>query len=158
MSQDPGSRSDLWGGAVWVALGAIVVVESVRMERFESMGATLYTYPGFIPGLIGALVALLGLVLMARGWRKRQVVAESEPIFNARVWIALAASLVYCLVLLAHVHFVGATAIFVAVFTWLFSEGAGSPARRVLGACASGVITALVVYFVFQEIFLVRLP
>ncbi len=158
MSRGSGSRSDLMGGAVWVALGAIVVVESLRMERFEAMGSTVYTYPGFIPGLIGALVALLGLALMARGWRARDVAGNSDPLFNRRVVIALAASLAYCLVLLSHVHFVLATAVFVTVFTYLFSDTDRTASRRLITAGASGVITALVVYFVFQEIFLVRLP
>lgn len=52
MSQASGSRSDLWGGAVWIAVGAAIAFESLRMERFESMGATAYTYPGFVPGLM----------------------------------------------------------------------------------------------------------
>ncbi len=158
MSQASGNRSDLWGGAVWVAVGAAIVFESLRMERFESMGATVYTYPGFVPGLIGAVVAMLGLVLMARGWRARQVAGGSEPVANARVLIALITSLAYCLLLLSHVHFVLATTVFVAVFTFLFSDKARPAPRRLLAAGASGVITSLVVFFVFQEIFLVRLP
>ncbi len=158
MSQASGNRSDLWGGAVWVAVGAVIVFESLRMERFESMGATVYTYPGFVPGLIGSVVAALGLVLMARGWRARQVAAGTEPVVNARVVIALLTSLAYCLLLLSHVHFVLATAVFVAVFTFLFSDRERPAPRRLMAACASGVITSLVVFFVFQDIFLVRLP
>ena len=89
MSQASGSRTDLWGGAAWVGLGFAILVESLRMDRFESMGATVYTYPGFVPGLIGALVALLGLLLMARGWRARAQTADSGPVIPARVAIAL---------------------------------------------------------------------
>ena len=158
MSQVSGSRSDLWGGAVWVAVGGLIVFESLRMERFESMGATFYTYPGFVPGLIGAVVAVLGLVLMARGWRARSVTGDTEPVANARVVIALLVSLAYCLLLLSHVHFVLATAVFVAAFTFLFSDRERPAPRRLLAAGVSGVITSLVVFFVFQEIFLVRLP
>ena len=67
MSQASGSRTDLWGGAAWMGLGCAILVESLRMDRFESMGATVYTYPGFVPGLIGAVVVVLGLLLMADG-------------------------------------------------------------------------------------------
>lgn len=158
MSQACGNRSDLWGGAAWVAVGAVIVFESLRMERFESMGATVYTYPGFVPGLIGALVALLGLLLMARGWRDRAGASNAQPLFNARVLTALGLSLAYCLLLLTRVHFVLATAVFVAAFTFLFTDLAAARGRRLLVAGASGLITALVVFFVFQEIFLVRLP
>lgn len=158
MSRASGSRSDLWGGAVWIVLGAVIVIESLRMDRFESMGANVYTYPGFVPGLIGTVVTILGLVLMVRGWRARTVVPDTEPVVIPRVLIALVLSLVYCLLLLTRMHFVLATALFVAAFTFLFSDAADARARRLGVACASGVITALVVYFVFQEIFLVRLP
>ncbi len=158
MSQASGSRADLWGGAVWIAVGAVIVFESLRMERFESMGATVYTYPGFVPGMIGTVVALLGLVLMARGWRARAVAGEAQPLFNPRVLIALGLALAYCLLLLTRVHFVAATAVFVAAFTFLFTDPADARARRLMVAGISGVITSLVVFFVFQEIFLVRLP
>ncbi|MEY2800483.1 MAG: hypothetical protein RL513_67 [Pseudomonadota bacterium] len=158
MSQASGSRGDLWGGAVWIAVGAVIVFESLRMERFESMGATVYTYPGFVPGLIGSVVALLGVVLLARGWRARAVAADAQPLVNARVLIALGLALAYCLLLLTRVHFVAATAAFVAAFTFLFTDPDQTRVRRLLVAGASGSATALVVFLVFQEIFLVRLP
>jgi Ca2+/Na+ antiporter len=122
------------------------------------MGATVYTYPGFVPGMIGAVVALLGLVLMARGWLARAQAPESEPVMPARVAIALLLSLVFCLVLLSRAHFVLATALFVATFTFLFADPAQPRARRLRVAGLSGAITAVVVFYVFQEIFLVRLP
>lgn len=158
MSQASGSRTDLWGGAAWVGLGCVILVESLRMDRFESMGATVYTYPGFVPALIGSVVALLGLVLMARGWWSRNQTADSGPVMPARVAIALVLSLVFCLVLLSRAHFVLATALFVATFTFLFADPAQRRARRLGVAGISGAITAIVVFYVFQEIFLVRLP
>lgn len=158
MSEASGSRGDLWGGAAWIAVGALIAFESIRMERFESMGATVYTYPGFVPGLIGVVVALLGVVLMARGWRARTVTAGGQPLVNARVLIALGLALAYCLLLLTRVHFVAATAAFVSAFTFLFTDPDHTRVRRLLVAGASGAVTALVVFFVFQEIFLVRLP
>ena len=158
MSQASGSRTDLWGGAAWVGLGCAILVESLRMDRFESMGATVYTYPGFVPGLIGAVVVVLGLLLMARGWRAQAQTSDSEPVMPARVAIALLLSLGFCLVLLSHTHFVLATALFVATFTFLFADPAQPRMRRLVVASLSGAITAMVVFYVFQEIFLVRLP
>jgi len=90
MSHSPSNRSDIRGGAIWIALGTAVVVESLRMERFESTGATLYTYPGFVPGLIGALVALLGLILMLRGRCGDRRCIERLPHRDSRVLLALA--------------------------------------------------------------------
>ena len=89
------ARSDLIGGAGWVVFGLVIVTGSVRMDRYESMGAELYTMPGFVPGMIGGLVALLGLVLMLRGWMRRgkeTVAVEAEPVeplLNRRIVITM---------------------------------------------------------------------
>lgn len=158
MSHSPSNRSDIRGGAIWIALGTAVVVESLRMERFESTGATLYTYPGFVPGLIGALVALLGLILMLRGWRASQQAVPATSLVNRRVLLALALSLGFSLLLLARIHFVAGTACFVAAFSFLFSDPAHALRRRLLVSALNGLVTASVVFIVFQDIFLVRLP
>lgn len=158
MSQSPSSRSDIRGGAIWMGLGTVIVIESLRMERFDSTGATLYTYPGFVPGLIGALVALLGFILMLRGWRTRDRGSATEALVNRRVLLALALSLGFSLLLLARAHFIPGTACFVAAFTFLFSDPAQAFRRRIITALLNGLITAIVVFLVFQEIFLVRLP
>ncbi|MBA4267503.1 MAG: hypothetical protein C0453_20715, partial [Comamonadaceae bacterium] len=63
------ARSDLWGGAGWTGFGLLILAETLRMDRFTSMGAQLYTMPGFVPGMLGGVIVLLGLVLMLRGWR-----------------------------------------------------------------------------------------
>ena len=47
------ARSDLLGGAGWMGFGLLIVTQALRMDRFTSMGATLYTMPGFVPGIIG---------------------------------------------------------------------------------------------------------
>ena len=54
------ARSDLRGGAGWIGFGLLIVGESLRMDRYTSMGATIYTMPGFVPGMIGAVLVLLG--------------------------------------------------------------------------------------------------
>ena len=56
------TRSDIWGGVGWVLFGLVILAESLRMDRFTSMGATIYTMPGFVPGMIGVVVMVLGLV------------------------------------------------------------------------------------------------
>ena len=65
------ARSDLIGGGCWMLFGAVVVGGALHMDRFEKMGATLYTMPGFVPAMIGALLMLLGAVLALRGWLRR---------------------------------------------------------------------------------------
>lgn len=154
------ARSDLWGGAGWMVFGLAIVVGAVRMDRFESMGAQLYTMPGFVPGMIGGLVALLGLVLMARGWARRaQEAAEpGEPLLNRRILITLSLTLVYAGLLIGRAPFWLVTALFVAAFVGVFAPADMPQARRAIVALLAGVLTSAVVTLVFQYVFLVRLP
>lgn len=158
------ARSDLWGGAGWVVFGLVIVIGSIRMERFESMGAQLYTMPGFVPGMIGGVVALLGLVLMLRGWMRRaheaatDAAAPVEPLLNRRIGITMALTLVYAGLLIGRAPFWLVTALFVAAFVAVFAPTDTPPARRAIVALLAGVLNSAVVTLVFQNIFLVRLP
>jgi Tripartite tricarboxylate transporter TctB family len=157
------ARSDLLGGAGWMAFGLFILIEALRMDRFKSMGASVYTMPGFVPGMIGTTIIVLGLVLAVRGWRKRtkaqpEASAPHEPLINSRIARMLPLTLVYAAVLLGRLPFWLASALFVASFTWVFTPAEQPKLRRLVTAVLSGVITTAVVIFVFQEIFLVRLP
>jgi hypothetical protein len=152
------ARADLRGGLGWMAFGSLVVVASWRMDRFESMGGTIYTAPGLVPGLFGAMLVLLGAALAWRGWRQRGRGADaSGALLNRRIAGTLVLSLIYAAVLIGRVPFTLATAAFVTLFTGLYGD-AERPLRRWGVALAAGVLTAAAVLVVFEHIFLVRLP
>ncbi len=162
MSQGGDSaRADLKGGAGWMLFGLVIFVAAWRMDRFESMGATLYTAPGLVPGIFGLLLIALGAVL---AWRGRRAVraggaeAAAEPLLNRRIVLMFALCLGYAVVLVGHANFALATALFVAAFTWLYAETDATAMRRSVVALASGVLTAIVIVLVFERVFLVRLP
>jgi Tripartite tricarboxylate transporter TctB family len=157
------ARSDLAGGAGWLIFGLAILAESLRMDRFKSMGATLYTMPGFVPGMIGCALMLLGTVLMLRGWRKHHMQAhanadDTESLFNSRMLLTLALTLVYAVALIGRVPFWLGTAAFVATFTWTFAPPDQNRIRRVTSACIAGVLASAIITLVFEHIFLVRLP
>ena len=157
------ARSDLRGGAGWVGFGLLILIGSWRMERFESMGAQLYAMPGFVPALLGGTLVLLGLVLMMRGWaRRRHETAAADgataPLLNGRISTTLALTLLYAAVLIGRLPFWLATALFVAAFVALYASPEQARTRRLVVALLAGVITSAVVTWVFQYIFLVRLP
>jgi hypothetical protein len=157
------ARSDLWGGAGWVLFGLLIVAGSLRMDRFEAMGAQLYTMPGFVPGMIGAMVALLGLLLMVRGAlrRAKEADAGSEPaesLLNRRIVITMVLSVLYAGLLVGRAPFWLVTALFVAAFVATFTPPGQALPRRLGVALIAGVLTSAVVTVVFQQVFLVRLP
>jgi len=153
------TRSDLGGGVGWVAFGLAILAASWRMDRFEAMGATVYTAPGFVPALFGFSLVLLGALLAWRGASARPASAgaEAEPLVSRRIALMLVLTLAYAAGLVGRVPFWLATSVFVAAFTGAFAD-TSPPARRVLTALASGGLTTLAVLLVFERIFLVRLP
>lgn len=165
-------RADLWFSLLLIALGAGVVVESYRMPRFEELGVNPLTAPGLTPGMIGAVLFVLGALLLLRSIRKlpgsgqidtrARVSKASGDNGVGRTCTALALTLGYAGVLVGRVPFWLATAVFVFVFSSVFELMAGARRGRWLlraGLNALlGVVVASAVVFVFQDIFLVRLP
>jgi putative tricarboxylic transport membrane protein len=155
------NRSDLIGGAVWIALGLAIVVACWRMDRFTQMGATLYTMPGLVPAIVGAVLALLGAALMLRAWRQQASGDRSEtqrPLLNARVVRFGAVCLAYALGLVGRVPFWLGTALFVTAAIAIFAPADQPPARRFGLALLIGAITSIAIATVFERVFLVRLP
>lgn len=155
----PDASTDLRGGLFWIALGAAVLAASLRMDRFESMGGSLYTAPGLVPGLFGCTLLLLGLLLC---WRSRPLpgrasTAPVEPLLNRRIVGTLLLTMLYAVLLIGRIPFTLATALFVAVFTAIHSDAA-TPLRRYGIAVLAGVLTAAAVVLVFERLFFVRLP
>jgi len=153
------ARSDLLGGAGWIVFGAAIVAAALQMDRFEAMGATLYTMPGFVPAIFGSALVVLGAVLALRGWRRRAASQEAEPaLFNRRVVLMLALTLVYTIGLVGRVPFWLATPLFIGAFIFVFTDDTRTLPRRAALAVAVGVLTTVTVVGVFEQIFLVRLP
>ena len=153
------ARSDLLGGAGWIVLGAAIVAAALRMDRFEAMGATLYTMPGFVPAIFGSALVMLGAVLALRGWRRRAASQEAEPkMLNRRVVLMFVLSLVYTIGFIGRTPFWLGTALYIAAFIFLFTDDTRTLPRRAALAAAVAVLTTASVVGVFEQIFLVRLP
>jgi hypothetical protein len=121
------------------------------MDRLERHGAALYTAPGLVPGLLGLTILALGLLLALRS-RKLEFSSGHDWAGTALV---LALCLGYAVGLVGHVPFWLATFVFVTAFIALFEY----PARRRMAlAPLYGAATSLVVTWLFESVFLVRLP
>jgi putative tricarboxylic transport membrane protein len=137
------------------------------MDRFESMGGTLYTAPGLVPGILGLALVLLGLLLT---WRARRNTSSGDPgsaggptlpLLSTRTLVTLALMLVYAAGLVSRLPFWLSTGMFVALFIGWFS-GDQAPQRswrqRIILALSCAVATSIIVTLVFERVFLVRLP
>ena len=162
-------RADLLGGIGWIAFGLAIVAGALAMDRFESVGATLHTMPGLVPGLLGAVIALLGLALSVRAIRAGAIGGLSSSwspdadrrASMKRASVATVLALVYTLGLVGHVWFPLATVLFVFAFIMVFDVSPDKPRplrRRALIAAIVAIATSAIVSLVFEQVFLVRLP
>ncbi|HEX2545714.1 MAG TPA: tripartite tricarboxylate transporter TctB family protein [Ramlibacter sp.] len=162
-------RADLVSALVWAAIGLGITVGAWRMDRLEKLNINKYEVPGLVPGLLGAALLVLSLLLAARALRQgalRPAGAPAPGRADTRRYMAivLGAMLAYSLVLVGHgIPFWLATLVFVAAFIFFFdrerqSELGRSTAKQALLALVYGAGTSAVVSLSFQNIFYVRLP
>ncbi len=59
-------RSDFVIGLILLGFGMFVVSESSGMPRYANIGANPVTAPGLVPGILGGILAFLGLVMALR--------------------------------------------------------------------------------------------
>jgi len=171
----PAEPRDFLFGILWTGLGLAIAIGSWRMDRLEAQGVDPYSVPGLVPGMLGVLLACFGLLLLLRGWRGRPPAALQDaapPDEGAgaggtaepwRIGLALLLCLGFGLGLLGRgPPFWLAAFLFVFLAIVLFEL----PDRRRDGTLTRGTARAALVAglgsaavtFVFQEIFLVRLP
>jgi hypothetical protein len=161
---DPPARVDLAAAAGWLALGAAIVVGSWRMDRLEELHINPYTAPGLVPGVLGLGIILAGLVLLIRSLRRLPAAAAAVRVDRAG-WGRAGLSLILCLGFA--VGLVGrgppfwlaaAIFLFLHIFLFQYPERRGRRTGGVAVALACALGAAGVITFVFQELFLVRLP
>lgn len=161
---------DRLSGVIFVLLGLAVLAGALAMPRFESRGAFLYQAPGLTPAILGAALALSGLIMVLRrpaaGADDSTVWDEifGDPVNRRRALAALALTILYGAVLFGWLPFVPATGVFIFAFVVTFErllpEGdALPPATRTLSVAALlAIAAAFGIHFVFQSVLLVQLP
>lgn len=154
MTQSP--RADFWFSIVLTAAGAALAFESWRMPRLAHLGIDPVSAPGLTPGLLGLILAALGVVLFVRSVRASRMPTQREG--WGRFALTLALCLAYALGLVGRVPFWTATALFVAAFVAIFTWGRLPPVRTLGVAAVLAAAVSVSVTLVFDRLFLVRLP
>jgi len=168
-AQRPAARADLYGGVFWIALGGAIAVGSWNMDRLERQGVSFYTAPGLVPGILGLLMVLCGVVLAIRALgdgalgaiQRPPVLIESGTLRRAGATLLLTLGFAFALV--GHgLPFPAAAAIFlffqIAVLQYPEREAKKEVGRGLAAAALVAVGAAIVISLLFQEVFLVRLP
>lgn len=162
-------RADLLTAAGWAALGTAIVVASWRMDRLADRGINPWSVPGLTPGIVGVLMIVLAavLALQSAGAKSGGDATRADPPAEsgsiARTLLALALCLGFAGLSLGHgLPFVVEGAVFIVVFTSAFSWPVWREQRRVVAGLVQTLGTAVLasafVSWLFESVFLVRLP
>jgi hypothetical protein len=151
--------------------GLAIIVRSLQMPRFASVGANPYSVPGIVPGLLGVVLTTLGLMLLARSIRRkgyrlgltretiRGYFAEAS---TKRFLIALFLSVIYGAFILKRIPYALATGLYVFAFVLIFEYRPGedlfSQKRTLFFSFLEALLVSAGVTLVFRYLFLVDLP
>lgn len=165
------ARADLLAALVLLALSAGVILESLGMPRYEERAVNPFSVPGLVPGVLGlALLALAGVLLARSLAALRRGAAPGGAVAPGLLGVAggLDAALLALLtlgyggLLVGRLPFRLATFLFVFLFIAAFERSLPATPRqragRLLFALAEAAVVALGVAWVFEDVFLVRLP
>jgi putative tricarboxylic transport membrane protein len=165
-------KKDFITSIILISFSVSVIVMSYTMPRLERRGIDPFSVPGVVPGLLGAVLLILALILFVRSIRQGGYrilpggggTATSAPAQGAagRVLLTLAISLVYAIVLLGRYDYTLSTGLYIFTFICLFEYrkelGLSAQKKMFLTATIQAVVSAVLVTLVFQKLFLVDLP
>ena len=126
------AASDLRAAIGWFVFGIAVLVGSITMDRLERQDINPYTVPGLLPGLLGIVITLLGVLLALRSWRRGGLGGERLHVDAAvvrRLALVIALLLIYSIGLVGRVPFWLASALYVARLDHHAAAAAASRAR-----------------------------
>lgn len=162
------TRADLIAAIALVALGLAVTYFSWTMDRLEVRRIHPATIPGLVPMILGGALTLCGTLLLVRSVRLDQRGAGAALVRVLVSWTAvrvltvLGLALVYTLLLVGNMPFWLASSLFIFTFIVLFETVLADQPGSLIHTLIWGTVVALAgglgVYFVFERIFLVRLP
>ncbi|WP_341910010.1 tripartite tricarboxylate transporter TctB family protein [Ferrovibrio terrae] len=160
-------RADFWSSFIWIGLGIAMLWMSLNMDRLERFQASIYTAPGLVPGLLGIAIALMGVILLVRAVNAGALRPRArKPLVLAQHWrliFSLSLSLIYALIIVASaLPFWLVTAVYVTIFVIVFQyaerRAKAQVPRGIAVAVVHGLLAGVLIQYVFEELFLVRLP
>lgn len=162
------NRADLLTAIVLVALGLAVFYLSWTMPRLENRHIHPATIPGLVPLFLSVALTICGVLLGLRsaragaegGWQGLASLFFTPQAL--RVLVILGLALFHTLVLVGWLPFWAAAMVFIFAFimifeTWL-ADTPSNPLTSLIWAGFIAVAGGWGIFYVFERIFLVRLP
>ena len=164
-------RADFITSIGLIAFGIAVLVLSIQMPRFEEQGVNRFSVPGIVPGFLGSIVAVLGLVLFIRsiirkGYELGLDGAAVSRFFRAemtkRFAVTILVSVAYGWGMIGRINYEVATAVYIFAFIVIFDvkwrQGIKTQWKKILIAAVIAILVGGIVGTTFRRLFLVNLP
>ncbi len=134
--------SDLISGVVWLALGVLLTLWSIRYN----VGSVINPGPGFLPLLLGILLILLSLILLKQVRKSRSIKKARSPLTLPIGWKKLSCTVLILLAATFTFETIGylLTVFFLMILLMLVAELGGWKKIFLIA-----ILTALGVYVVF---------
>lgn len=159
---------DLAVSTILLAVGIAQFIGGYTMDRLEVRQIHPASIPGLLPMVLGLAIAIIAALQLISLYRRGDT--EMEGIAGGlvtgkeltRLLLLITICAFYALFLVGRVHFWVASSLFVAGFMMIFELSSRMPKRRAVITVARAVVIAVVfggaVSFLFEDLFLVRLP
>jgi divalent metal cation (Fe/Co/Zn/Cd) transporter len=158
-----GALADLITSVFLAGVGIFIFVNAYQMPRLEQRNVHPLTVPGFVPMMLGGVLVVLSLLLAYRSFRNtnsesmRELMALLRSREAARAAAGAGLVLLFVLVLIwaASALFIFAFIIVLEVF---LDDEPPKLVRSLIWALLTASIASAAIYYLFAQIFLVRLP
>lgn len=153
-------KADFIMGLILMAGSLLIVVESLKIPRFEKDWGGFYAAPGFVPLILGITLFVMSLALFVRAVKKQgyKIIPGRATLSNfvrSRPVHRWCLAMIYAFgffFLLGHVYF------YVAAFLVLFAYMATFGEQKRSICLIISIVASASIYLVFTKIFLVPLP
>jgi hypothetical protein len=137
-------NKDYYGGALMIVigLGAMLEGSSYRIGSLSQMG------PGFFPAAIGALMALMGVVIAIEGLGHKNVSSDDDPAAEWRGWLCIVGAVAAFIVLGEYTGLLPAT--FAIVFISALGDRQNTITQAIILSVAMCAVAAAVFWWALQ--------
>ena len=153
-------KADFIMGLILMACSLVIVVESLKIPRFEKDWGGFYAAPGFVPLILGITLFVMSLALFVRAIRHQgyKIIPGRETLKNfvrsksVHRWCLAMIYAFGFFFLLGHIYF------YLAAFLVLFAYMATFGEQKRFVSLIISLVASAMIYLVFTKIFLVPLP
>jgi len=170
MTKESLIKADFYTSIILITFGVLAAVMAFQMPGFGGDDQNPYSSPGLLPGILGCLISILGLVMFVRSIVRTKghlgISANGfKTVFTDTGTYRILATITICVlyvVLLGKLFFPILTFLFIFGFIVFFEYDLKmmfkEQIKKLIIALIVAIVGSVAIWLVFTYLFLVRLP